>query len=91
MSFKQWRRSLAPVRSSPFVIKRLPPPIKQKLTTHVQGTTRWSKKSRKTLNFISSREIMAASVKPRTQVNYRGAGNRFYKYLDQIYKNERKV
>ena len=88
MSFKQWRRSLAPVKSAPFVIKRLPPPIKQKLTTHVQGTTRWSKKSRKTLNFISSSEIMAASVKPRTQVNYRGAGTRFYKYLDQIYKND---
>ena len=37
-------------------------------------------------HYISSSELMAASVCPGTERNYRGAGRRFYSYLDNVYK-----
>ena len=35
---------------------------------------------------MSSSELMAASVNSGTERNYRGAGRRFYSYLDNVYR-----
>ena len=41
---------------------------------------------RKTPHYVTSSEIIAESVIDNTKRNYRGAGRRFYEYLDEAYK-----
>ena len=59
----------------------IPKPILRKA-----GSTKWTKKARKTPHYVTSSEIIAESVVDSTKRNYRGAGRRFYEYLDEAYK-----
>ena len=49
-------------------------------------SNKWSKKARRTPHYVTSSEIMAETVLASTRRNYRGAGKRFYSYLDEAYR-----
>ena len=65
---------------------KLAPSLRKKIVDSGRSGSMGSMKVGKFPHYISSSELMAASVCPGTEKNYRGAGRRFYSYLDNVYK-----
>lgn len=64
--------------------KNLKPKIKIKNTIVKRTLPEWTLRLTKFESYISSKQLMAASVKHSTAKGYRSAGNAFYQYLVEI-------
>ena len=58
------------------------------MSSYGRISDKWNGIIKDRIHYITSSELMAGSVKPGTKNNYRGAGRRFYKYLEAIGKQD---